>query len=129
MTMVRAGAALGLIVLLAACSPGSDDGSTIRQDPSIPPAESPYVIGTVTHLDGNEIRIEEVPADSAGSDKVVARIVPATRIYGLGGERVTPTALRVGQQVQAWLTGPVMESYPVRGTADRLVIVKDSTGG
>jgi hypothetical protein len=77
------------------------------------PAEPPYIVGTITDLDPGEVRIEEVPGDSAGCD--------ATQIQ-------SAATLRVGQRVQALLTGPVMESYPVQGTAARPVVVEDSAG-
>lgn len=119
---VGAGAfALLLLLPLAACSPRGQDGSSPRSNGSELPAEPPYIVGTITDLDPGEVRIEEVPGDSAGSAKVVARLTGATQIQGAA-------TLRVGQRVQAWLTGPVMESYPVQGTAARLVVVEDSAG-
>lgn len=113
--------ALLLLLPLAACSPRDQDGSSPPPNGSELPAEPPYIVGTITDLDPGEVRIEEVPDDSAGSAKVVARLTDATQIQGAA-------TLRVGQRVQAWLTGPVMESYPVQGTAARLVVVEDSAG-
>lgn len=118
----RAGAfALLLLLPLAACSPRGQDDSSFRSNGPELSAEPPYIVGTITDLDAGEVRIEEVPDDSAGSAKVVARLTDATQIHGAA-------TLRVGQRVQAWLTGPVMESYPVQGTAARLVVVEDSAG-
>jgi hypothetical protein len=116
-------AAFALLLLLpaAACSPRTQDGSRPRSDRSELPAEPPYIVGTITDLDPGELRIEEVPGDSAGSAKVVARLTDATQIQGAA-------TLRLGQRVEVWLTGPVMESYPVQGTAARLVVVEDSAG-
>lgn len=32
-------------------------------------------------------------------------------------------ALETNQQVQIWFTGPIMESFPMQGTAQQVVIV------
>ena len=39
------------------------------------------------------------------------------------GERKTAQALKRGQRVQAWVSDPVMESYPEQGSADKVVIL------
>lgn len=68
-----------------------------------------------------EILVEENPDESAGSAKASVLVMNDTQILDADG-RPTGKPLRVGQEVSVWFTGPVMDSYPVRGTASRIVI-------
>lgn len=109
------------LAALVACTGGQQ--ATVPDGP-------PSIRGTVTALDqqGERIgvlRIEEVPADSSGSDKASVRVGGRTRIYRREGEvlrRIEFRQLRVGQRAEAWFTGPVMESYPVQATAEVIVV-------
>jgi hypothetical protein len=113
------GAALSVVLTMACTS-------------SAPVNESgpPDIRGTVTHVNvaGERIgtvRIEENPADQAGSAKASVRITASTTILRRAGDelaRADFAAIEKGQRVEAWFTGPVMESYPVQATARRVVI-------
>jgi hypothetical protein len=107
-------AALVLIGLLAtsACIVAPPPGAA-RSEPAIR--------GQITRLMDREILVEENPDESAGSAKASLRVTNETQILDADG-RPTGKALRVGQEVSVWFTGPVMESYPVRGTASKIVI-------
>ena len=118
-------ASVGLLLALIGCTRGAPDESVGRTDGPRHAPEPPYIEGVVTSLEPDRLRIEEVPTDTAGSAKAVAQLTPETRIWRANGARVPATALRVGQWVRAWFTGPVMESYPVQGTAAELIIVGD----
>jgi hypothetical protein len=99
-----------------ACAP---NGGTI-------PADPPFMSGTVTSIgrvaEGWSVRVEERPQDVSGSAKGVFRVGDRTDVRRVGGARVRAEDLREGQRVRIWVTGPVMESYPVQGAARAIVI-------
>ncbi|MDQ3698539.1 MAG: YobA family protein [Gemmatimonadota bacterium] len=119
-------AALALGCLAAACASGSDE-------PPAPPGgagamipnEAPSITGQVTGVTLPTVRVEERPADAAGSAKASVRLVDGTRLLRRGGSAAASGDLRVGQRVSVWFTGPVMESYPVQATASVIVIEPD----
>lgn len=94
--------------------------------PALPEGE-PGIRGIITAVQGETVRIEAQPEDSAGSDKAVVRLLPSTRIFR-GQERVGSEAIRVGQRAGAWFSGPVMESYPVQARAAAIVIDAEPGG-
>ena len=108
-----------IVALLAvACSP--------MREPSLPDAPA-SIAGRITSIDRSgerigSIRVEERPADAAGSDKAVARIRQETAVRGADGSWTDFNALKVGQWVRVWFTGPVAESYPVQATASVVAI-------
>ena len=105
------------------------------------PSRDPEVRGVVTAVtpaaageSGDQplgtLRIEENPADSSGSAKWVLSITGNTIVLVRPGEVTEPASferLVIGQRVEAWITGPVRESYPMQATASHL-LVRDSTG-
>ena len=109
----KTAAAALLVALVGACA---------SNNPSIP-NEAPYITGTITAIEPGSVRIEEVPADSAGSAKAQARKSSETLVTDRSGSRLTFDSLQVGQRVSAWFTGPIMESYPVQGRA-RVIVVE-----
>ncbi|MBW3623894.1 MAG: YobA family protein [Armatimonadetes bacterium] len=42
---------------------------------------------------------------------------------GTASRPLSFASLRIGQTVEVWLTGPVAQSFPVQGTASRVVII------
>jgi hypothetical protein len=60
-------------------------------------------------------------------DKASVRVTESTRVFIKQGENYTEasvSALRVGQTVEVWFTGPAAMSYPVQATAQQIVIVR-----
>jgi hypothetical protein len=47
----------------------------------------------------------------------------------LNGEAVTVERLKRGQAVEVWYSGPLAESYPEQGSADRIVIINETSAG
>ena len=104
------------------------------------PSRDPEVHGIVTAVtpaDAGEtggerlgtLRVEENPADSSGSAKWVLTITGNTIVLVRPGEMTEPASFQrlvIGQRVDAWVTGPVAESYPMQATASHL-LVRDST--
>ena len=67
----------------------------------------------------------EAPADNF-IDKYMVTIKDETLILQQDGEKRSQAAfevLEITQQVQIWFTGPIMESFPMQGTAQQVVIV------
>ena len=108
-----------LIALLAiACAPAATPGI-----PNTPAS----ITGRITSVNRagekiGSIRVEAQPGDSAGSEKAVARIGQGTPVFGPGGAAADFDALKVGQWVRVWFTGPVAQSYPVQATASAVAI-------
>ena len=75
------------------------------------------------------VRIEANPDETSGSPKMVLAVTRETRVMHRpsGGEprAIEKDALRVGDRVEAWVTGPVQESYPSRATAETIVVLGD----
>ena len=118
------GAGVLLVALLAgvvaiACRNGSSAPGVNR---AAVPEEPPSIVGVVTGIDGDRVRIEENPTQSSGSAKAVVRLLSVTRILGRDGQNLRADSLRVGLRVRAWFTGPVAESYPVQTAAAAIVI-------
>jgi len=60
-------------------------------------------------------------------DKYMVTIKDETLIFKQDGEnlhQVAFAALETTQQVQIWVSGPIMESFPMQATAQQVVIVK-----
>lgn len=102
-----------------------------KSAPNIPEAPA-SISGRVTSVQRSgerigSVRIEEKPADAAGSAKAIVRITQGTTVLGPPPAGSADfNALRVGQWVRAWFVGPVRESYPVQANAGTIVI--DSIG-
>jgi hypothetical protein len=106
---------VALAVALAGCA----------ETPSVPDGP-PAIAGVVTALGAGTVRIETEPDDPGGSPKALVRLTAATVIQRADGRPAGAEALRVGQAVRAWFTGPVAESYPVQATGSLIVIDADA---
>ena len=134
-------ATIALLLLpgvLAACSapasPGSDTGSNTTPTAGVlAPATAPDITGIITSKDTpGGVLIEENPDEASGSAKAHVSIVNETRIFKQQGQELRPATvdeLEVGQQVQAWFTGPVLESYLLQATASVIVFLSPNSTG
>lgn len=131
----RAGAGVSLVAGLAlaaiACAEraggGADDGATI-----VLPATEPGIRGTITRIEPgvgaapSSVLVEETPGGlDSGGNKAMLRVPAETRIYRRTREGIVPgtfAELKAGMRVSGWFEGPVMESFPLQGTAGALVI-------
>ena len=113
-------AALALVLLAAAPALAeTTDGSVVR--------------GLVTEVSRSAevVLVEEAPSDASGSPKGEFAVTEKTEILEQQGGDQAPASfedLRVGQTVEATYAGPVAESYPTQGIADRIVILAESRG-
>jgi hypothetical protein len=120
--------ALPLLVASAALAAGGCRTTTAL------PERPPDVTGEVTQVSAvqgpdaiGSLRVEENPADSSGSAKYVLTVTPATVLVVRPGgvaEEVGFGEMVVGQRVQAWITGPVRESYPMQATASHVLVLE-----
>jgi inhibitor of cysteine peptidase len=95
--------------------------------------KEPDIRGTITAIrdggDGGTIAflIEAPVGASTTFDKAWVSLARETRLLETSGDdfvAVSPSALVIGEFVEATFDGPVMESYPVQARAREIVIVK-----
>ena len=98
-------------------------------------AQSPEnsIRGEITELSRSAevVLVEEKPSDASGSAKGEFAVTAETEILKQQGGDQAPASfedLQVGQMVEATYAGPVGESYPTQGIADRIVILAESRG-
>ena len=125
----------GLALLVVACSRAgsADDGATI-----VLPATEPGIRGTITRIEPgvgaapSSVLVEEIAGGlDSGGNKAMLRVPAETRIYRRTREGIVPgtfAELKAGMRVSGWFEGPVMESFPLQGTAGTLLIEGDSGG-
>lgn len=121
--MTRLKGILPLLALLCACT-----GPNPKTQAALP-EEPPYLRGAVTAIDDAEIRVEADPSATAISAKAVLRLTEETHILWRTGEPADRGDLRLGAVVSVWVSGPVLESYPVQATADTVVIESTTRPG
>lgn len=106
-----------LIALVMACAapvpPAPNQGNVTTREADIR--------GTVTRVDGNQIRVEATPAEFSGA-KAVVTLSGATTIRTKSGGTVSAGAIRLGQVVRVWFTGAVAQSYPIQAEAAEVIV-------
>jgi hypothetical protein len=112
---------LVLAALTVGCAGGAVEDPWHRTGPGVLP-DTPDLRGVITARAGETIRVEAIPADSAGSAKAVVGLTRLTWITSARGEQLSLDALQVGQRVAVWFTGPVAESYPLQGEGLRIIV-------
>jgi hypothetical protein len=106
-----------LIVLAMACAapappaPNQSDVTTREAD----------IRGTVTNVEGNQIRVEATPDEFRGA-KAVVTVSGSTTIRTKSGETVSTGSIRKGQAVRVWFTGAVAQSYPIQAEAAEIIV-------
>lgn len=107
---------LVMVLIAAACAEGSDSG---------PPQTAPYIRGVVTSVTPDLILVEEAPDGNRASLRTPDGM-PVWRVAANGdAEPAQISDLANGQTVDAWVSGPVAESFPVQATADAVLIRTD----
>ena len=113
---------VGLGLLATAC--GSDDSPTV-------PSRNADITGRVTAVtpSGNfrgTVLVEANPSAPNGDAKALVSVAGNTIVLTVAGTEGDFRSLALGQWVRVWFAGPVLESYPVQGTAATVKI--DSAG-
>jgi hypothetical protein len=106
-----------LLLFSAACA--AHDAHDAQTPASPPPVD---IRGTVTKISGNVVLVEEQPGTEGGSAKAAVRVTETSVIEHATGRKLQLSELAVNQRVSVWYAGPVMESYPVRADAARILV-------
>jgi hypothetical protein len=116
-----------ILICLAGCN--LSDSGVIKEDP--------FIRGEVTEgRDGNvhdSILVEENPnvnePSEFGGGKIWLTITNKTKIYTRTDDgsynKTNAETLAVGQQVEAWVRGPIDESDPMQGAAKQIVVIQE----
>jgi hypothetical protein len=112
----------------------ADDGD----EPLTPSAESVFTVGIITEaparLGTATFLIEQHPDRPFGGgsnpladgDKYYVRVTSQTQIRrrSASGESqpATPDDIRAGLRAEVWFVGPIQESWPMQGTAGRIML-------
>lgn len=93
------------------------------------PTTDPAIRGTIQSVSRTESGIGAVLiagplADGTTLDKAMLSITDKTRVLSAAGEELEPDVLEAGMRVEAWITGPVRESYPVQADADVIKLLE-----
>jgi hypothetical protein len=106
-----------LIALVIACTapapPPPNQGNVTTREADIR--------GTVTKVEGNQIRVEATPDEFRGA-KAVVTLSGATTIRTKSGGTVSSGSIRKGQVVRVWFTGAVAQSYPIQAEAAEVIV-------
>lgn len=93
----------------------------------------PYTtIGTITEIASGTILVVERPDDPAGGEQYYAAFDTTTRVVewtASGSESRTTSDLEVGDRVMVTFEGPIADSYPAKGRAHDVAILRTSTDG
>jgi len=119
--MAKVGLLFGIIVLvgsvffLGGCS-------------TVGPEKEYDLVGWIDNIMQNQILINS--PDNNTSDKFVVTVTDQTAIIKqIDGDKQNAgfDSLNVGQKIEVWFAGPVMESYPAQVSAEKIVITEDSS--
>ncbi len=117
-----------VLILCSSCLFNSSDDT---DDPG-----EPFITGIITDIEqsGQRILVEENPDITGplenGGNKIWLTVDDDTSVYrNNDGELVNCNfaCLQKNIVVSAWVTGAVAESYPLQGTASRIVITGEQT--
>lgn len=94
----------------------------------------PFITGIITEIEqpNQRILIEENPDVNGpleeGGNKIWLSVETSTKLFRDENgflSRCEFSCFTINCTVSAWVTGAVAESYPLQGTADRIVILDD----
>lgn len=94
--------------------------------------EEPYLTGQIHSIENSRILVAEGIEEETFTGDIDELIGKAgwftaeeeTRIEGIEGEFLSFEDLKERDKVKVWVTGPVMESYPVQATASKIVLIE-----
>lgn len=104
--------ALGVTSCASAPPVAADNEGSLR---------APDIRGKLTTRTRSEILVEENPGQSTGF-KMMVRIADDTIVETSDGKVRSLSDHDIGRSVAVWISGPVTQSYPNRGTAQRVRI-------
>ncbi len=98
----------------------SNNNQTLKQ-------EDPYVQGKIYDIQENRILVAEGYNEKAEHIKVQGNAVWLTITQDteiIGGKINSFNELEEKTNIKAWITGPVLESYPAQATASKIIILE-----
>ena len=115
--------ALGGLLAIASCN----ESDKTPSEPTTPAGITGRITSNFpTGVARGVIRVEFNPDNANDGPKALVTVTPATTIFKLSRDEGELRDLPSGIWVRVWFDGPVMESYPLQGTAGTIVI--DSLG-
>ena len=93
-------------------------GCTSCSNTTVPEGESFNMVARITEI-GQELTVEVISAPH-GNEGVFFVIHSEAEYFGQEGERISPSALSVGDKVEICYSGQVMMSYPPKIAARRI---------
>lgn len=113
---------LFLSFILAGCG----DSATNRDIQT----STPDIMGLIYSIEGETILVVEGIEDVNisqdewhGKPAILFEITAVTMIESEEGEKLAFSDLHIGQKVQVWSYGPIMESYPMQTKAKKIRLV------
>lgn len=120
------------LLLLVACGSGAATPASSSDGGAAPPSAAPNdepatIIGQITQV-GERVLVEEQPGQADQGSKIYFAFAEATEIFVQDGDQLRAANvadLQVGQRVQVWASGPMLESYPAQGGAAKIVVMSE----
>jgi hypothetical protein len=123
MTHIRLYRALGILLSLAILAVGCSSSS--ESDEKEPDFTGIITMVSPTRENGSQSQILVESLINKSGDKYMVAINDKTQVFEQNSNtryQLASEALASGQQVHIWFSGPVMESFPMQGTAQQVVI-------
>lgn len=117
-----------------ATTPGIAAGSGQSGQAPAPAADTGSVTGRILRIDKGEgdklgsLFLEQAGMSDTASNKAVVIVAPSTRIFrqeSTGRRRAEFTDIKAGMTIRATFSGPILMIYPMRITAEEIVIWDD----
>lgn len=94
--------------------------------------EEPYIAGEIVSLAENKLLVAEGIEGKYDEDMenlvgkaIWLTVIEETVLTGIQGEEIAFEDISVGQNIEAWVIGLILESYPAQGTAAKITLVED----
>ena len=90
-----------------------------------------YLIEDNRILVVNDIDSANIPWNSwfEKGKRAIMFTITADTVIELNGDIISADKLARGQEVEVWHSGPLAESYPEQGSADKIIITQDTSAG
>lgn len=126
---------LAMFLMIAALMTGCTTGSNSPPSSTPPssgskavtmPSRAPYVTGVITKIQDGRVLVEANPDKQEGNKcwfALTSTTVVATEKDGKA-EAIEQGALKQGQLVKAWESGPILESYPCQTGGEAILVTQ-----
>lgn len=118
----RVGLAAVTTALLASVALASCRRESTAPDPAAALSTRYFIHGSIVEIAAWGYRVNGTPGTDYKVDQAFFRTTPQTEIRRSDGSPATVADLAVGRTITLWITGIIMESYPVQVVARAIVI-------